>query len=294
MRWEDERYIKAYTRDTLNWSAMGWEGQATLLLLMRKLDRVGLLEIGPMDPVVAIAAATGLPREIVAVGWARLTAQPEPTLVLRNGTGRAIFMPNFLPAQEANQSDRARQKKSRDVTRAKALLTIRDETSREGGSICDKTSPLASTAQHNLAELDLRAEEDRRGGKPASADPPRSLLVAYLEREFPGIENPTKVEELWREEFQDLDLLAEVRSAQIYATSSGKTYDAPGAFLLGWFKRARKRKQQEADAPPASGSYVLPASDDGAARAEASKAATRKVLAEMQAKPTSSRRNGAA
>ena len=46
MRWEDERYVRVYTRDTLNWLALSFEAQGVLVLLLRKLDRAGILDLG--------------------------------------------------------------------------------------------------------------------------------------------------------------------------------------------------------------------------------------------------------
>lgn len=149
MDYENERYIKVYVRDTLNWAALGWEGQAILALLMRKMDRVGIVDIGSLDPVAALAALTGMPREIAAIAWPRLSAPEDPALVLRGGKTAAIFMPNFLPGQEANQSDTARQKKSRETRRARELLTVRDTTppgSHQEVTARDKTSLLAAPA----------------------------------------------------------------------------------------------------------------------------------------------------
>jgi hypothetical protein len=46
MDWENERYVRVYTRDTIDWVALGWEAQSLFLLLIRKVDRSGVLEIG--------------------------------------------------------------------------------------------------------------------------------------------------------------------------------------------------------------------------------------------------------
>lgn len=129
MRWEEERYVRVYTRDTLTWQQLGWEGQAALSLLFRKVDRAGLLEINEMDPSDALAAATGLPADVALTAWVRLSAGKNPVVTQRDDPSRTLFIPNFLPAQEAKQNDKARAAKHREMVRARALLTSRDETS---------------------------------------------------------------------------------------------------------------------------------------------------------------------
>ena len=60
MDWSDERYAKIYTRDTLTWLSLPWEGRCLLPLLIRKVDGAGILETGNLDPAEAVAFAEGL------------------------------------------------------------------------------------------------------------------------------------------------------------------------------------------------------------------------------------------
>lgn len=46
MNWEDERYVRLYTRDTGDWCALSWDGQALLMQLLRKADRSGVIQLG--------------------------------------------------------------------------------------------------------------------------------------------------------------------------------------------------------------------------------------------------------
>jgi hypothetical protein len=126
MQWEDERYVRLYTRDTLTWTRLGWQGQAVLSLLMRKVDRAGVIEIEDEEPAVALSGITGVPIEICDVAWLRLSAGKRPTVTIRDEPSRALVMPNFLDAQEARQSDKARARKSRELRR---VVTKRDEPS---------------------------------------------------------------------------------------------------------------------------------------------------------------------
>lgn len=130
MRWEDERYVRVYTRDTVDWQGLSFDAQALFVLLLRKVDRAGLLDLGkPGKRGVAVAIGHGR-------DWARL----EPALeeLLADGCvqivdgGRRLLVPNFLAAQEAKASDKSRQQKSRETARDTAAL--HDVMSRDGES----------------------------------------------------------------------------------------------------------------------------------------------------------------
>lgn len=60
MRWSDERYVRVYTRDSANWLSWPWRARALLPLLLRKVDRAGLLKLPSGRPVAALAAVVGL------------------------------------------------------------------------------------------------------------------------------------------------------------------------------------------------------------------------------------------
>jgi len=127
MRWEDERYVRVYTRDTVNWKITTWQGKAVLVLLFRKVDRAGLLDVGDhgMD---GIAAMVDLPLDIVRAGMESLIERG--TVTLRDGT---VTVTHFIEAQEARASDRARARTKRErdrdgVTRRDATVTPRDAT----------------------------------------------------------------------------------------------------------------------------------------------------------------------
>jgi hypothetical protein len=97
MRWEDERWVKVYTRDTAEWLALGWEAQALFLLLLRKSDRAGLLHSGRAR-VRGLAALAGMPLEVVE------RALP---LLLEDGcvqeTDKGFLIPNFIAAQRSSR-----------------------------------------------------------------------------------------------------------------------------------------------------------------------------------------------
>lgn len=116
MRWEDERYVRVYTRDTAEWLALGWKAQALLVLLLRKADRAGIIQTGKAG-VRGVAALAGMPLEVVQ--------EALPVLLddgcLRAMDGGGYVFPNFLAAQEARSSDAQRKREQRARDRDKAV-----------------------------------------------------------------------------------------------------------------------------------------------------------------------------
>lgn len=148
MRWEDERYVRVYTRDTVGWLTLSFDAQALFLLLLRKVDRAGLLELDSVGRR-GVAVAVGHPRE-----WTRLEPALEELLadgcVRLSEDGRRLLVPNFLAAQEAKASDRARQQKSRETARDVAAMNNRDSSSHGvtgGHELGQSVTPSHATSQ---------------------------------------------------------------------------------------------------------------------------------------------------
>jgi hypothetical protein len=133
MDFTDESYVRLYTRDTKTWLRLGWQGQALLCLLLRKVDRAGVID-GLEDPIDDIALVTGLPSEIVTVGLERLLAQG----VFSLDAGRLV-MRRFVEAQNCRQTDRLRKAESRARRAA-------------GVTFCDEMSPTV-TQSHQRSQL---------------------------------------------------------------------------------------------------------------------------------------------
>ncbi len=113
MNFEDESYVRLYTRNTLHWLTLRWEGQAIMLFLLKgQFDRMGMIDIEDHPPEEAIAALTGLPLDVVKTGWPRILERE--MLELR---GSKIIWPKFLEAQTATKTPRERQAEHRRRTR---------------------------------------------------------------------------------------------------------------------------------------------------------------------------------
>jgi hypothetical protein len=111
VNWSDERYVRVYTRDTVDWQALGWEGQALFVLLLRKVDRAGIFEMG-RHGARGVAAMLAMPPDVVERA---LPVLLEDGCVERRGT--TLVVRNFIEAQEASMSPGHRQKESREKRR---------------------------------------------------------------------------------------------------------------------------------------------------------------------------------
>jgi hypothetical protein len=124
MLWEDERYVRLYTRDTTNWVLAPWAAKCVLMAVMRKLDRAGTLDLGD-DGMEGLAAIVTGPLDFVTDGMAYWLKRK--TFEMR---GSRLVMVNFLEAQEASASDKKRAREHRERSRDLDRLdvTIREDT----------------------------------------------------------------------------------------------------------------------------------------------------------------------
>lgn len=203
MRWEDEHWVKLYTRDTLDWDALGWEAQAVWFFVFRKLDASGVLDLGK-GGTKGLAARLGMPIDIFT--RALNTCLQDGCIVQRDGL---LVMPNYLEAQEARKSDRLRQKESRERARDKALSrNVTENASNVTQSDGDVVSRDDCRAERHVSTAtsaeEKRGEEKRReetlparvatGGpiRPRTAHELICRLRVAVEREQPqnGMWNP--------------------------------------------------------------------------------------------------------
>lgn len=133
MNFDDERFVKIFTRDTVTWKLLGWEGRCVLLMLLRKVDRAGCVDLG--SGIEGLALLLDLPEDVTERGFAAC---------LRRGCvtqhDQIAVVPNFVRAQDSRQTDRVRQAESRarrrdsglvsqNVTDTCTVVTKRDEAS---------------------------------------------------------------------------------------------------------------------------------------------------------------------
>jgi len=209
MDFASERYVRLYVRDTITWTALGWQGQTVLALTLRKLDRSGVLEIGGRDPAQAIAMTTGLPVEIVEIGLPRLIAEE----VLEMGD-RTLVMPKYLDAQEAVQTDahRAREYRSRMRDKARTSRNVTDASR-------NVTETSRGVTRRHAASLLAVPSRTKELESPTEILVPHGTNGVEPEASPPGEEKPISPEELmdtWNEVCQPLGLpvVKEVRGSR--------------------------------------------------------------------------------
>jgi len=119
MRWEDERYVRLYTREEPEWTLLPFEARLMWYELLKRFDRAGLLPLG-RSHWKGVASVCRVPLTFVEVGLEALVEDGCLRLVSDGKGGELLFAPNFLAAQEAITSDAARQRASRERARDKA------------------------------------------------------------------------------------------------------------------------------------------------------------------------------
>ena len=143
MRWEDERYVRFYTRDTPEWKALTWHARGLFGLILRAVDRAGVLKVGKLGPK-GVAVAIQAPWVEVEQALAELLSDG---CVRFNPDQTALFIPNYLEAQECAQSDRARKRASRE--RAAAAFGGTLDASEKARMVIQQVSPDSGTVVPN-------------------------------------------------------------------------------------------------------------------------------------------------
>jgi hypothetical protein len=187
LNYEDEPYVRLYTRRTATNRRLGWEGRAIMHEMLYEFDRAGVFEVGG-DAVEAIALVTMLPVKVIKVGLERL---------IKTGTwelrGTAVVWPRYLEAQTAKRSDAVRaaeyRARRRDgVTERDETVTPRDESSRP---VTDRhEESLASQNVTLCSALLSSAEENKIPTPPSESEqpkpPPKDPMLATFGKNPPG------------------------------------------------------------------------------------------------------------
>ncbi len=174
--YSNERWVRVYTRDTTTWKLLTWQARAVLLMILRKVDRAGVLDVGD-DGIAGLAAVVEVPEDVVADALAQLERRG---VVVR--TGSAYVLPAFLAAQEAPASDKQRQAEARATRRARVMsagrvVTARDDASRNvtGGSR-NVTEPSRGVTDGHAASRGVTPRQDK-----TSQDEPSQERVSVVD-----------------------------------------------------------------------------------------------------------------
>lgn len=174
MRFEDERYVRLYTRDTTTWLMLSWQARFVLMSLLRKVDRAGILDVGE-DGVDGLATVIGVPRDIVDAGLPHLIRRG--AIEERNGT---YIMPRFLEAQECTKSDsqrkREQRERDREIAQSQPKLPVFKVSSHEiqdTVTIGHSVPPVTVPPVPNLTTPEVSAAKDPK--QPLSPEPKPNL-----------------------------------------------------------------------------------------------------------------------
>lgn len=122
MNWSDERYVRVYTRDTTSWLMWSWQARALFVLLLRKADRRGVIDLAGHGKR-GIVAHVSMPWEVAGPALEELLVdgclvyreERNETSTDRNAT--SVRFRNYIAAQEAVASPRLRQQAWRERRR---------------------------------------------------------------------------------------------------------------------------------------------------------------------------------
>ena len=166
MRWEEERYVRVYTRDTPEWCLLSWEARALFLMLLRAVDRAGILPLGKSG-TRSLAAMLRVPLEVVARAFPELVADG---CCRMTPDGLSVVVPNYIQAQEAHASDRARAKAARERARARATGELAEEPAPPSHGVTDPSHGVTDPS-HGVTS----GHTASHGVTPCCADPCRAV-----------------------------------------------------------------------------------------------------------------------
>jgi len=143
MDWSNERYVRVFTRDTADLMAVGWQGRLVWYELLRRADRSGVIDTG--DDLDALPELLRVPPEVFVVGFPKLVRRRCVTIC-----DGYVVVPNFVEAQEANQSGAQRKRDSRERRRTQALRGDLSRSVTYTVTVCDGSVTRGHTQGHEV------------------------------------------------------------------------------------------------------------------------------------------------
>lgn len=174
MNWSEEFWIKLYRRASPSFLSMTWQARGLFRLVITEVDPLGRLELGKMG-LKAVAVSVRAP-------WVEI--QPYVQECIDDGClalsedGRTLSCPNFVEAQEAAQSGKARSASYRAKHKARdASATNR---------CADETECGDSATGGNATQRDETARNDQSRSEQTRSDPTPTELVGTAEAAPPS------------------------------------------------------------------------------------------------------------
>lgn len=192
MDFSNESYVRIYTRDTTTWLRLGWDGQCVLVMVLRKLDMSGVLDIAGMEPWEVPVVHCRAPEESARAGMAACLR-----LGVLEHNGDCLVAPKFREAQEATKSDKQRQKESRERRRLVALSRpVTESNAIESQPVTEnngRSRPV--TTGHERSPIAVQCDTDAVHGGAVPAVGVRD--VASVFRKVTGHDLPTDIDIAW-------------------------------------------------------------------------------------------------
>ena len=154
MNFDDERFVKIFTRDTVTWKLLGWEGRCVLLMLLRKVDRAGCVDLG--SGIEGLALLLDLPEDVTERGFAACLRRSCVTQ-----RDQIAVVPNFVRAQDSRQTDRVRQAESRARRRDSGLVSQNVTDTNEQVTKRDEVSQPVTRSHTESHDVTPRLEQTR-------------------------------------------------------------------------------------------------------------------------------------
>lgn len=196
MRWKEERYVRAYTRDTTELVNMSWQARAIWWEILRKADRGGIIELD-RSGLRGLANLIHVPFDVVEAFLPELTAEDagdiehRPPVVIR---GRTLIVRNYVEAQEAPQTDAARKRAERERRAQQEAASAEEHAARSIYAMRGNVTSVRPLG-HDVTPSDPI--------HPSHTDPSRAEPSDARAREAPPVEHPAESPEV-------VELLAEL------------------------------------------------------------------------------------
>jgi hypothetical protein len=179
MRWEIERYVRVYRRDTAKWALVPWRTKAFFWELLRKADLDGRIELDDMAPAAAVVALfRGTADDVPEV-------EKHLEVLLADGCVRDVpgdakhprhlFVPNYRDAQAVAMTGAERTKKWREQNEARRAAGDGVTGARHARHANDnRTGRRANSGDAGARSQPASAPRDESDARDTRAEPSRA------------------------------------------------------------------------------------------------------------------------
>jgi hypothetical protein len=174
MDWTNERYVRAYVRDTADYLVLSWQARGLWWEIIRKADRSGV--VATNHGARGVAALVRWPIEVVQDALAELV---EDGCIQECPGG--FVLPNYMPAQESAKSTSERKRESRESRRLQ-MVTNRDPSGTNRDQESQSVTP-SHTESRNVTPNQTKPNQEREGDAAAplaDSSPPKPDKAAIL------------------------------------------------------------------------------------------------------------------